>query len=51
MSMKTILIPSAQRNSMSAALQTALLLARRFDSYIVKGFALQSRISEFVAGR
>ena len=50
MSMKTILIPSAQRNSMSAALQTALLLARRFDSYI-KGFALQSRISEFVAGR
>ena len=50
MSMKTILIPSAQRNSMSAALQTALLLARRFDSYI-EGFALQSRISEFVAGR
>ena len=29
-------------------LQNALLLARRFDSYI-DGFALQSRISEFVA--
>ncbi len=48
MSMKTILIPTEQRKSMSAALQTALLLARRFDSYI-EGFALQSRISELVA--
>jgi hypothetical protein len=40
MSMK-ILIPTEQRKSMSAALQIALLLARRFDSYI-EGFALQS---------
>jgi nucleotide-binding universal stress UspA family protein len=48
MSMKTILVPSAQRNDISATLQTALLLARRFDSYI-EGFALQHRISEFVA--
>ena len=45
--MKTILIPTDQREGMRAALQTALLLARRFDSYI-EGFALQSRISELV---
>ena len=45
--MKTILLPITPRNSTSANLQTALLLARRFDSYI-EGFALQSRISEFV---
>lgn len=46
--MKTILIPIDQRNSMSAALHTAVLMARRFDSYI-EGFALRPRISEFVA--
>jgi hypothetical protein len=40
MSMKTMLIPTEQRTSMSSTLQTALLLARRFDSYI-EGFALQ----------
>ena len=33
---------------MSSALQTALLLARRFDSYI-EGFALQPGISQFLA--
>jgi nucleotide-binding universal stress UspA family protein len=48
MSMKTILIPTEQRKSMNSTLQTALLLARRFDSYI-EGFALGSRINEFVA--
>jgi nucleotide-binding universal stress UspA family protein len=33
---------------MSSALQTALLLARRFDSYI-EGFALQPGLSQFLA--
>ncbi len=46
--MKTILVPAEPRTSMSDALQTALLIARRFDSYI-EGFALRSKISEFVA--
>ena len=48
MSMKTMLIPTEQRTSMSSTLQTALLLARRFDSY-VEGFALQPAISELLA--
>ena len=48
MTMKTILIPTERRESMSSALQTALLLARRFDSYI-EGFALQPGISQFLA--
>jgi nucleotide-binding universal stress UspA family protein len=46
MSMKTILIPIEQQEDSSSALQTALLLARRFDSYI-EGFALQSSIYDF----
>ena len=48
MSMKTMLIPTEQRTSMSSTLQTALLLARRFDSY-VEGFALQPALSELLA--
>ena len=48
MTMKTILIPTERQESMSSALQTALLLARRFDSYI-EGFALQPGISQFLA--
>ena len=48
MTMKTILIPTERGESMSSALQTALLLARRFDSYI-EGFALQPGISQFLA--
>jgi nucleotide-binding universal stress UspA family protein len=48
MAMKTILIPTERGESMSSALQTALLLARRFDSYI-EGFALQPGISQFLA--
>ena len=44
--MKTILIPTDQRKSMTAALQTALVLARRFESYI-EGFALRSRVMDF----
>jgi hypothetical protein len=46
--MKTILIPTERGESMNSALQTALLLARRFDSYI-EGFALQPGISQFLA--
>jgi hypothetical protein len=46
--MKTILIPTERQENMSSALQTALLLARRFDSYI-EGFALQPGISQFLA--
>jgi hypothetical protein len=42
--MKTILIPTERQENMSSALQTALLLARRFDSYI-EGFALPFRNS------
>jgi nucleotide-binding universal stress UspA family protein len=48
MTMKTMLIPTERGESMSSALQTALLLARRFDSYI-EGFALQPGISQFLA--
>jgi nucleotide-binding universal stress UspA family protein len=48
MTMKTILIPLGQDENMSSALETSLLLARRFDS-CMEGFALQSTISAFVA--
>ena len=47
MGMKSILIPMEQHEGAEPALQTGLLLARRFDSYL-EGVALQSRISEFV---
>ena len=46
--MKTILSSTERREGMSSALQTALLLARRFDSYI-EGFALQPGINQFLA--
>ena len=49
MSMKTILIPTEDNEAMRSALETALQLARRCDSYI-EGFALRWDISEFVAG-
>ena len=48
MSMKTILVPTEHYESMRATLETALLLARRCDSYM-EGFALRFGISEFVA--
>jgi len=48
MSMKAILIPIEPQDSMGSTLQTALLLARRFGSYM-EGFALQTRISEAIA--
>lgn len=45
--MKTILVPTEDDEAMTSALETALVLARRCDSYI-EGFALRWRISEFV---
>ena len=46
MSMKTILVPTENNDAMRSALQTALHLARRCDSYI-EGFALRWSINEF----
>ena len=48
MSMKTILVPTENHEAMRSALETALLLARRRDSYI-EGFALHWQINE-IAG-
>src|ERR1043165_562504 len=48
MSMKTILVPMEPHDGMKAALETALLLAKRCGSYI-EGFPLRFGISEFVA--
>src|SRR5271169_1302828 len=47
MSMKTILVPTENHDAMHSALETALLLARRFDSYI-EGFALRWVINEYI---
>jgi hypothetical protein len=44
MSFKTILVPIEQHDRMNATLETALLLARKFDSY-VEGFALRVELS------
>jgi nucleotide-binding universal stress UspA family protein len=49
MSMKTILVPMEYRDTMQSALETALLLGRRCNSYI-EGFALRWAISEFLVG-
>lgn len=46
--MQTVLVPTEKSDLMAATLQTALLFARRFDSY-VEGFALRAAISDFVA--
>lgn len=46
--MKTILVPMEHHEGMRSVLETALLLARRCDSYI-EGFPLRFGISEFVA--
>jgi hypothetical protein len=40
MGFKTILVPVEQHDLMNSTLQTALLLARKFDSYM-EGFALR----------
>jgi nucleotide-binding universal stress UspA family protein len=47
--MKTILVPIENHDAMQSALETALLLARRCDSYI-EGFALRWAINEFMGG-
>src|SRR3981081_274381 len=50
MSFKTILVPTEQHDLMNSTLETALLLARKFDSYI-EGFALRIAIpSTFAMG-
>jgi nucleotide-binding universal stress UspA family protein len=48
MTMKTILVPTEQHDLMPSMLQTALLLARKFDSYI-EGFALFPSMVELYA--
>jgi nucleotide-binding universal stress UspA family protein len=48
MTMKTILVPVEQTDLMASTLQTALLLAQRFDSYI-EGFALFPAMVELYA--
>jgi len=45
--MKAILVPTAAHDRMTAVLETALLTARRFDSYI-EGFAVRPLITEYV---
>jgi nucleotide-binding universal stress UspA family protein len=45
--MKTILVPTAAHDLIGSVLETALLAARRFDSY-VEGFALRPLITEYV---
>ena len=49
MSMKSILVPTENNDAMQSALETALLLARRYDSYM-EGFALRWQINEFAGG-
>ena len=49
MSMKTILVPMEYHDTMQSALETALLLGRRCDSYI-EGFALRWAIDQFLVG-
>jgi nucleotide-binding universal stress UspA family protein len=46
--MKTILVPTEQGTAMASALDTALLLARKFDSCI-EGFALRPAVADLVA--
>jgi nucleotide-binding universal stress UspA family protein len=46
--MKTILIPAEDHDAMPAVLETARLIARRFDSYM-EGFAVHPAIADFVA--
>jgi nucleotide-binding universal stress UspA family protein len=48
MSFKTILVPIEQHDLMNATLETALVLARKFDSY-VEGFALRPVVAPVMA--
>jgi hypothetical protein len=45
--MKTVLIPTEDHDSMSAVLETARLIANRFDSYM-EGFAVRPSSEDFV---
>jgi nucleotide-binding universal stress UspA family protein len=49
MSMKTILVPMENHDAMQSALETALLLGQRSNSYI-EGFSVRWPIIEFIAG-
>ena len=49
MSMKTILVPMERHDSNPSALEAALLLARKYDSYI-EGLALRWATADFVLG-
>ena len=49
MSMKTILVPMENHDAMQSALETALLLGRRSNSYI-EGFALRWPVIELAGG-
>ena len=44
--MKTILIPAEDHDAMPAVLETARLIARRFDSYM-EGFAVHPSPARF----
>ena len=46
--MKTILIPAEDHDAMPAVLETARLVARRFDAYM-EGFAVHPAAADFVA--
>ena len=46
--MKTILVPTEHGSTMVSALDTALLLARKFDSFI-EGFPLRPAVADLVA--
>jgi nucleotide-binding universal stress UspA family protein len=46
--MKTILVPTEQGSAMASALDTALLLARKFDGCL-EGFALRPAVADLVA--
>ncbi|HLN10848.1 MAG TPA: universal stress protein [Xanthobacteraceae bacterium] len=48
MSMRSILVPIEQHDLMTSTLETVLLVARRFGSY-VEGFAMRPAIDNFVA--
>jgi len=46
--MKTVLVPTEDHDSMAAVLETARLIASRFDSYI-EGFPVRPAVGNFVA--
>src|SRR6201982_303633 len=48
MPLQTILVPTEPHDLMTSTLETTLLLARKFDSYI-EGFPLRPAIDNFVA--